>query len=27
MLYFMFNLTIYLVCSRRCIIISIDGTS
>ena len=27
MLYFMFILRIYLVCSRRCIIISIDGTS
>ena len=27
MLYFMFNLRIHLVCSRQCIIISIDGTS
>ena len=27
MLYFKFILRIYLVCSRQCIIISIDGTS
>jgi len=27
MLYFMFILRMYLVCSRRCIVISIDGTS